>query len=451
MKTVQLLKSWTDPSKAIHEAGTCLEMDDDTAKEVVTKKFGEYVGAETASEDGTADPVLDVPLNAATVQKMIADAVKAASRTPTNPRPPIRVVKENVVDDPKLGYRDGADFLTDIVLAGTPNREASPRLKMCDPRVRGKAVGSDEYATVEDAIGGFFIPPELRPELLTKGVETDWVRGNGAMVLPVSGTMLSINAEVDKNRQTTLFGGITVYFQSERAQMTMAKGEFEQIELKPKMLTGMFPATDNLLQNVPAMTAIIARQFGDAMVYKQLEKFVAGKGGGEPLGFMNSSAKYEQAKEAGQTAATIVTNNVLKMVSRMRAQDRKQAVWLATPESLPQIMTLSLAVGTGGAPLMLFNIADDGTERLYGRPIIFTEHSQALGTVGDLVLASFPHYLIGETDYRRSDSSIHLRFDYNETVFRFVMTVDAQPWWRSTLTLKNGFEVAPFITLATRA
>jgi HK97 family phage major capsid protein len=169
------------------------------------------------------------------------------------------------------------------------------------------------------------------------------------------------------------------------------------------------------------------------------------------LGILNSDCTYSQAKETGQAAATIVTENVIKMRSRMRPEEYQNACWYCSLSCMEQLNLLTIDVGTGGAPIALVNITADGIERILGRPLIYTEFAEAIGTVGDLVLASWPTYLIGEGTYSNTASSIHVRFDYNETAFRFVKQVDGQPWWRTTLTLKNSWVVAPFVTLAARA
>ena len=117
---------------------------------------------------------------------------------------------------------------------------------------------------------------------------------------------------------------------------------------------------------------------------------------------------------------------------------------------MEQLNTLTIDVGTGGASVALVNITNDGIERILGRKLIYTEFANTVGTAGDLTLVSWPSYLIGEGTYAQSDSSIHVRFLSNETAFRFVMQLDGQPWWRTTLTLKNSWEVAPIVTLADR-
>lgn len=456
MAQVRLSEEWECNGKT-YGKDFVLDLDEDRATSLVENGTATY---EKATEDvkviGTPETNTsgDNTSGAVTLTKAQFDELieKAASAKQgidlAGKRPHIGVVKDAVDDDPQRGFRDFGDFLFDVANEGKGGG-MTKRLAVCKSMT--KTVGSDEYAQVEDSIGGFLVPPKFREEILEKPMEGEYVRANGAMQLPIEGQLLSINAITDTDRTSTLFGGIQVYFIHERKQMTASKGEFEQIELKPKTLTGLTYVTDVLLNNKPALGPLIGSLFGKAFMFKETNKFLKGSGAGEPLGVLNADSTYSLAKETDQPAATIETANILKMRAHMFTEAYPRAVWLASASCMEQLNSLTMKVGVAGAPIALVNIGNDGIERMMGKPLIYTEHCEAIGTVGDIILASWPEYLIGETLYTRSDSSIHIRFDYNETAFRFVKQIDGQPWWRSTLTLNNSWEVSPFVTLATRA
>lgn len=455
---LRLLSDWQHKSTQ-YKKGELLEVDDsigellvktgiaqtETVQPQETKdvvKIGDG-GTQTSQPINNLDDVRDV------VVKTLAEVLKS-DKSANSGRPPINV-HESALDDPKRTYKGFGEFLTDVVTAGTPNNGIPKKLKTCLPMVEGKTAGSDEMTTVEGAFGGFLIPPAFREEILSKGVEQEIAVNNGAMVLPVSSTSLTIPALTDTTRTSTLYGGVTVTTQKERAQMTSSRPEFEQVKLEPGLVTGLAYVTDYLQHNYQAMGAWLSRVFTDAFTFKRNNLFIKGIGAGEPVGVINADCAYQQAKETGQAAATINTANVLKMRSHMRAQEFAGAVWLCSPDTLPQIMQMSIAVGTAGAPVMTFNLANPTQMMLLGRPIIFTEHCNAVGTAGDIVLVDWHQYLIGESTFQRADTSIHIRFDYNQTAFRFVQAFDGQPWWRATLTLNNSLEVSPIVTLATRS
>ena len=89
---------------------------------------------------------------------------------------------------------------------------------------------------------------------------------------------------------------------------------------------------------------------------------------------------------------------------------------------------------------------------IFNRPVIFHEHGKAVGTVGDILLVDLSQYLMIEKGGIRSDSSMHVRFLYDEMTYRFVYRVDGQPAWHAALTPKSGGDtVAPYIKLQTRS
>jgi HK97 family phage major capsid protein len=93
-------------------------------------------------------------------------------------------------------------------------------------------------------------------------------------------------------------------------------------------------------------------------------------------------------------------------------------------------------------------------DTLFGKPIVWTEHCQTLGTVGDLLFCDWGQYLVGQKaggGGMQFASSIHLKFDYDQTCFRFVFRVDGQPWWPGVLTPRySAVTQSPFIALASR-
>jgi HK97 family phage major capsid protein len=434
-------------------------VDDGAATEVTTdepvkvKTVGE---PETKTSDDAETTVVTVKDVEGIVKKIAEDNAKATKElvealTKAQRGPQIKV-HERSQDDPQRGYKWFGEFLKELKYAGRAGESASERLRPLHAHA-AKTVGSDEMTTVEESLGGFLIPPAFDPTIREKGVEIDWMRGNGAMVLPVpAGSSLNINAISDVTRNASqLFGGIWVYRQHERKQLTITNAEFEQIELKPKILTGLVACTDNLLAGAPALGAFLGARFRDAILFKELNEAINGSGVGEFLGLLNAGCKIECAKENGQVAATIVPENLSKMRMYMRDEEYATAVWMAGATCRPQLDLMALDVGTGGAPIGIKTISESGVERILGRPLIYTEHCAALGTAGDIILVNWPDYYIGESIYADTASSIHLRFDYNETMFRFTKANDAQPWWRTTLTLQNAHTVSPVVTLAARA
>ena len=130
------------------------------------------------------------------------------------------------------------------------------------------------------------------------------------------------------------------------------------------------------------------------------------------------------------------------------------SVWLINQNIQPQLFTMSLAVGTGGVPVYMpaGGLSGQPYGTLFGRPVIAIEQAATLGTVGDIIFADLGGYILAEKGGIESAMSIHVKFDYDESVFRFVMRVDGQPERASALTPYKGSDtLSHFVALATRS
>ena len=277
--------------------------------------------------------------------------------------------------------------------------------------------------------------------------------------IPLSGNAnsIKINGIDETSRASTRSGGILGYWEEEAAEKTASKPKFRKIELNLKKLIGLCYATDELLQDAAALEGVIRTGFVSEFGFLLDDSIINGTGAGQPLGILNAGCLVSVDKETGQKAATVVAENVVKMYSRIFAQSRPNAIWLINQNIEPQLFTMSLAVGTGGIPIYMpaggFSGQPYGT--LFGRPVIAIEQAATLGTLGDIIFADLPGgYILAEKGGIQSDMSIHVRFQYDESCFRFVMRVDGQPVRASALTPYKGgssYTQSHFVALATRS
>jgi HK97 family phage major capsid protein len=132
----------------------------------------------------------------------------------------------------------------------------------------------------------------------------------------------------------------------------------------------------------------------------------------------------------------------------------ESAVWLCNKNIKPQLYTMSIAVGTGGVPIYMpaGGISGLPYSTLFGKPVLFIEQAASLGTVGDIVLADLANgYILADKGGVQSAMSIHVRFDYDESVFRFILRVDGQPVRAASLTPYKGSDsLSHFVALQSR-
>jgi len=256
-------------------------------------------------------------------------------------------------------------------------------------------------------------------------------------------------SRVDGSRR----GGIRAYYAAEAAEKTASQFKWRELELKLYKLIGLVYATDELLADAVALESEIMSKLPEELRFTAEDRLFWGTGAGMPMGFMNGGSLVTVAKEAGQTAATIVAENISKMWAR-RWLGGRNYVWLYNQDVEPELDNLAYDVGTGGALVYMppGGLSGKPYGMIKGRPALPVEYAETLGTLGDIVLVSLDQMKGIEKGGIETASSIHVRFIYDETCFRFVWRHDMQPKWDSALTPYKGTNtVSPFVALAERA
>ena len=387
--------------------------------------------AEAANEaDRVADAVTDPDVQA---------SAKAQARAGVQ-------VKDNSQDDPKRGFRDHRDFLKAVMVAGKGGR-MDPRLATLQA-----AAGSDEQGEYSNPFGGFLVPSGVAPGILSVAPQDDVLT---PLFTPVemNTPTVSFNARVDKNHATSVTGGFVVTRRPETVDGTSSRQKYEQVVLTANEEFGLAFASQRLLTDSPvSFVAIIQAGFRDEFVANAMREYLGGTGVGERQGALNAGCKISVSKESGQAAATIVKANIDNMAARCWRYER--AVWLANQNTRAQLKSLVQVVGTGGNSVPYF--VTDGAPAgfhgmLDGRPLLFTEFAETLGTEGDLLLIVPSEYLIGTYQSEQFAESMHVRFAAAENAYRFYRRNDGQWWWTTALTPKKGSTLSPVVTLATRS
>ena len=326
-------------------------------------------------------------------------------------------------------------------------RAAMPGGKV-DERLSTRAASGLNETTPSD--GGFLVQQDFVTELLKRTYETG-ILASKVKKIPISTNAngMKINAiDEDSRANGSRWGGVQTYWEGEADEITASKPKFRQMELSLKKLTGLCYATDELLQDAAALEAVIRQAFAEEFGFKLDDAILSGSGEGEPLGILNSGAIVTVAKEASQTD-TITVENLIKMWNRLWSRSRANAVWYINQELEPYLYTLKI----GDKPVYIpaGGLSEKPYGTLFGRPVVPIEQCSAAGEVGDIILADIGQYLLIDKGGIKSASSIHVRFLYDENVFRFIYRVDGKPIWTKPLTpYKGSATVSPFVTLAKR-
>ena len=459
-KKVKLLKDWKG-----HDAGSILEVDEETYKELIDGEIGEAVKASGGDEEGKS-------FSEAIQKKMVDAAVSAVEsklkEMATGANKSIHImVHDKQDDDPCHGYLPGnsksvkeltpsevnyafGNFCADVLRA-TKGREPERLMKSRErsEKMIRKAAG-DGMIVSGDQDGGYLIFAAASQMIQTAALENSIVRSMARKV-PMSTQLLRLPYLRDVDHSSGMvYGGIQVYFDDELSQYTSSKPRLAAIEMKLKKLTALGYVSDEWVKWSPVtMGGWLIPKFGEAIGFKEDLVFLAGKGGGQPLGLLNCKAAITTALETDQDAGTFVLENSAKMYARLRVRNDASCVWLMNRTAFPQLPLFNVSVGTGGAPVFVNNVAGKPGQTLWGYPIRYTEKVPALGTLGAITLADMSDYLIADDQSGPEVAqSIHLKFDYGQTAFRLTKYVDGQNETDTAYQGVYGDTLAPVVKLA---
>jgi HK97 family phage major capsid protein len=351
-------------------------------------------------------------------------------------------------------FRNFGEQLRAIVEAAKPGVTPDPRLMRINEEVR-VATGA---STGVDSDGGFAVAPEFSQQIIGRLYDTE----NGGDISSrvnrneISGNSLKILGVDETSRVNgSRFGGVHAYWASEAGSAAATKPKWRRMELELKKLLAFYYATGEMIDDAPAASGIVSQAFSEEIQFVTEDAFMNGTGAGQPQGVLASGALITVAIEGTQTIAntgTFIATNTAKMLARFGGRVER-AVWNVDRQLLPSLYTATLG-GTAAQPVYIpgGNIAGAPFGTLWGIPIRPVEYCAALGTVGDILLADWGWYMAIDKGGVRQDASMHVRFLYDEEVFRTIYRVDGQPMIQSPVTPKNGgATLSPFVALGTRS
>ncbi len=294
---------------------------------------------------------------------------------------------------------------------------------------------------------GFLVPPEYSKTIYDIAFEATDLLG---MANPEP---TSSNAVFKPKDETTPWGavGVQAAWRSEGTQMTASKVAVTGELMTLHELYAFCAASQEVISDAPMLQDRLTRQAGNAIQWKASDAVMWGTGVGQPLGFMKAPSLITVAKDSGQVAKTLSVNNLATMASAVLRTGGKP-MWIANPDVMPQLVGLTI----GNVPAYLPNNkpieGDPFDGHLLGYPILFTEHAQTLGAVGDITCANMSGYYAatkgGGVDMA---TSIHLYFDQNLTAFRWTFRLTGQPFLSKPVQPANGARTkSHFIALAAR-
>lgn len=313
----------------------------------------------------------------------------------------------------------------------------------------------NDLSSIKPSDGGFLIPEILRAELLRVAIERSVVRSR-ARVIPMDSLTVPFPTVDSTSNVSSVYGGVVGYWTEEGATLTESQPRFGRIELKANKLVLYTEVPSELIRDArPSMEAFIGEIFPEAMAWFEDVAFFVGGGVGEPLGFLNAPATVSVTRSTTVAGANVEWVDIVNMYARMLPQSLDRAVWVVSPDVLPNLLTMTVASGSnavwmGGGSFPTGSANPPMT--LLGSPIIVSEKANTVGHIGDINFVDFGFYLIGDRQAMSARQSEDFRFQNDITAFRVIERLDGRPWLQSSITpYNNGDALSPFVNLATHA
>lgn len=319
------------------------------------------------------------------------------------------------------GYRDANDYWT-CVVSNTMPAEA-----------RSFQVGVGVQ-------GGFATPTQYIAQLW-RDVETL----SAFLPYTMNIRMDAMQAVWPKWRSEDRASGSTGQFMgnwgAEGSTFSEVDAEIGSMTLTAKKLAVYLSATRELLADSVGIAPVLGGIMVENLTYILDRAIYNGSGVGQPLGILNSPAKIKVARAA---ANAISLTDVIGMFQRLHPQFFNGAIWFVSPSACAALITLQ---DSGSNSLWVSNAAGPIPGSLFGIPVRVNEHSAAIGTEGDIILANLKTYCVARRQEATVEQSQSVHWTTDKTAFRATLRVDGQPLLDRVITPISGNTLSSIITL----
>ncbi|MFH1951887.1 MAG: phage major capsid protein [Pseudomonadota bacterium] len=317
-----------------------------------------------------------------------------------------------------------------------------------DPRLDALYDKRASMAEIPGSFGGLVVPTQFSSVWLDESLPAEICR-NLAQVFPMKSSSLLVPGWDGADQSDgSLYGGFKMEFKAEGQAASKQTARVRNVNLTAKF--GMIfvdasleLASDGIDFAKQLETALI-KSIGYGIDYN----CIRGSGAGRPLGAINAPCKIQVAKEAGASADTIGYKSLKKMFARQL--NPGNAVWLFNNNAIPELLEVTVPVGTGGSHVKLLN-ETDGKFTIFGRPVYFHPAMPPVGDANDCLFIDWSMYALGIRQDVLVDVTDAHRWTQRERSYRVLIRFDGQPTLAQAVKPANGDTLSPIVTLAERA
>lgn len=429
---IKFLKEYEDADSKKHLKDSVFEVDEEVGKSLIALKIAEKT---EAPKEGDVKELFDKV--AESFKDLAAQTVKTAlAEIEVGVRKRIPAVPIDERERKMQGFKNETEYFKAVMQACAPGGHVDKRLiiEKGDPSGHNTGVESE---------GGILVPETISDEMMEIMLGDDSFesqtdqRTTTSNNLNLKGFLQTGHSLHQRN------AGFVTYWADEADQYTASMLKFQTLRLELRKIIGAAYVTDEEMSDSSfAWGSELSKRAADSFKFQINGAMIDGTGAGMPEGIMYAPAT-KTCPIVNAQENNILHANIRKMWALMHPELRSGAVWLVHPDMEEILETISFMDDTSSrVPVYLpaGGISGKGYATLKGRPVIATQHCHSLGEYGDIILVNWRPYITlrkaGE-GVKRS-SSIHVRFMYDEMVFKFSTRVDGQSGWRHPIQDKHG-------------
>lgn len=298
--------------------------------------------------------------------------------------------------------------------------------------------------------GGFIMPEAQSMEVVQAIFAQDSIRGR-CDTKRISEKSISYpvrhEASWDPNKK-----GIKAESVGENQGATASKPNFRMTRVELFKKQAIVEVPKELVKFADVLEGFILDEARDQIEWEDSYDLVWGDGMLKSSGWANSDALVTVAAESGQSADTIVAENIAKMDAAL-LHDTEDAFWLCSPSAYPQVTLLSTKATTEQLFIAQGKAADKPGKTLLGRPIVKHQVAKELGAVGDIMLVNPKRGMFAPEHETGVEIEIspHAEFKTDKVVYKITFFGGGQTKHASPVPSRHGsFPMSDFIALAAR-
>ena len=334
------------------------------------------------------------------------------------------------------GFKDDTEFFNVIL-----SNRFDPRLPALQKQI------FDAQTETTPSSGGFSVPEEMAARWLDASLENEITRRH-CQVFPMKSESLLVPAWDAKDFSSGAYAGLTMTFSAESSEASKQTAKMRQIQLTAKVGQIYVDASLELVGD--------GRGFADQLRQAMIKAIAfgidrhcigsAGTGAGVPQSIQNAACRIAISGESGQNSGTIQYANLKKLYARQL--NPTKAIFMFNHQAIPDLLELSVSIGTGGDHIPVLNQSGDGRFTILGRPAIPTSHLPAIGSANCVMFIDWDYYALGMRQEVIFDTTDSHRWLTRERSYRVLIRFDGQATLDAEITPENGITMSPIVGLA---